>query len=103
MGAKIGMEVDVARLVELADQIGQREQRPLHRRGIAGIGPEVAVALFVGRKQRRAAGKVEDQVTFADDAITRSVEGESPARRDGHRRMAVDLEREGAEMAPRVR
>jgi hypothetical protein len=75
MGAKIGMEVDVAWLVELADQVGQGEQRPLHRRGIAGIGPEIAVALRMRREQRRAAGKVEDQVAFAGDAVARPPEG----------------------------
>src|SRR3546814_721943 len=61
MGADLAAVLHVARLVELADEVGDLEERALHRRRVAGIGAEVAVALLRRREQRLAAGEVEDR------------------------------------------
>ena len=102
MGAELGSEVDEARLVELADEIGRLPERLRDRRPVAGVGADIAVAQLVGGKERRAAREVEDDVGAGDRAVPRRAEPERAAR-GGHRRgEVVDGELEGAEMALRV-
>ena len=99
MGAELGLELDVARLLELADQIGQIEQRALDRRGIAGVGLEIAVALGVRREQGRCAAEIEDQIEAGRDPVPRPLEGERIARRGDRLGKAVEGQLERAEMA----
>src|SRR3546814_10243531 len=81
MRADAGVVGDVTRLLELADQIAEVEQRALHGGRIPGIGIEIAVA-FLGRgEQRRAAGKVQYQVAGRDRIVPRRLESERGARR----------------------
>ena len=53
------------------------------------------------RKERRAAGQVEDQVAARHGTVARPLELEEPARRRVRRRIAVDDDLEPAEMALR--
>ena len=55
MGAQIGGEIDVTRLVEAADKVARLENRAQHRSGISGIGPQITVAQIGSRKQWSAA------------------------------------------------
>ena len=48
MGAQVIGEIDVARLVEIPDEIARAQHRPQHRRRIAGISAQIAVAQVVG-------------------------------------------------------
>ena len=100
MGAEIGIEVHIDRFLELADQIGDFEQRLLHRRRIARVGPEIAVALFRRRKQRLSARDVEDDVVAELDAVLGDIELEAAPRRRARRRPTVDGDLVSAEMAP---
>src|SRR5438876_9162619 len=99
MGAQRRGKIDVARLVELADEIDQIEQRALHRRWIARVGSEIAVAALRRREQRRSTRQVEDQVAARGRAVTRRLEFKGAARRDDRRGVIVDRDLEGAEMA----
>ena len=49
MRAQIGGEGDVARLVEGTDEVARFEYRTQHRRRVAGIGTQIAVAQ-IGRE-----------------------------------------------------
>src|SRR5438552_100486 len=94
MGAQRRGKIDVARLVELADEVDQIEQRALHRRRIAGVGSEIAVAALRRREQRRSTRQVEDQVAARGRAVARRVECEGGALADvgeGDRRFRVIL------------
>ena len=71
MRAQIFGECNVARLVEGADEIARLEHRAQHRGGIARIGAQIAVAQIGGRKQRRAAGKIEHDVAARRRAVAR--------------------------------
>ena len=62
-------EIDVARLVEGAGQVARLEQQPLDRGGIAGIGPQIAVAQFVAGDQRRAARQIDQNIGFGEGAV----------------------------------
>src|SRR3546814_16753382 len=89
MGADLAAVLHVARLVELADEVGDLEERALHRRRVAGIGAEVAVALLRRREQRLAAGEVENEVALGKGLVLRRVEAHNdaprPPRRPGTR------------------
>ncbi len=54
MGAQVGMEIDIARLVEGADEIGRLEQQLLYRDGIDRVGTQVTLAQVMGGDQRLA-------------------------------------------------
>ena len=82
MGAQIGGEIDIARLVETADEIARPQHRPQHRAGIARSGAQIAVAQVGGRKQRRTAGQIEDDVA-RDMAPFRGGPNASAARDEG--------------------
>ena len=99
MGAEVIGEIDVARLVEISDEIAGAQHRPEHRRRIAGVGAQIAVAKIGGGKQRRPAGEVEQDVAMRDRAIASRTERECAAR--GRRRcgIVIDGDLERAEMA----
>src|SRR3546814_10311707 len=99
MGADLAAVLHVARLVELADEVGDLEERALHRRRVAGIGAEVAVALLRRREQRLAAGEVENEVALGKGIVLRRVEAEHAAPRRQRRRVAVHGDAEAAEVA----
>ena len=56
MGAEVGSEGDVARLVEAADQIAGAQHRRERRGTVARVGPQIAVAQLAAGKQRCTAG-----------------------------------------------
>src|SRR3546814_13707484 len=93
MGADLAAVLHVARLVELADEVGDLEERALHRRRVAGIGAEVAVALLRRREQRLAAGAVEHEVALGTGIVLRRVEAEHAAPRRQRRRDAAQTGR----------
>src|SRR6185437_15397153 len=99
MRAQLDVEIDVTRLFELADQVGEREQSRLHRGGILGIGPQIAVAPLAAGEQRRAAAEIENQVAAGLGAIARRFEAERRSRRWNVRSIIVDNDFERAEMA----
>ena len=67
------MEIDITRLLEFADEINRREQDPLHGRGIAWIGTQIAVPFAAG-EQRRIAAQVDDQVASCAGAVAAGLE-----------------------------
>ena len=79
MRAQVLAEIDVARLVEVADEIARLEHGAQDRRRIAGIGAQIAVAQIGGRKQRRAAGQIDQDV--AARRAHRCAPGRTAARR----------------------
>jgi hypothetical protein len=81
MGAEPGVVLDIARLVEGADEMGGVHHRPRHRRRMGGIGTEVARAQLVAREERPGAAQVEDDVGLRGRAIGRRAEVETRARR----------------------
>ena len=99
MGAEIGLEIDIEGLFEFADHIGEIEKCPLHGGRIAGVRPEIAVPLFVGRKERGTARKIENEIGLRGDAVLRLTKGQIWPRRHLHRGEAVDRELEAPEMA----
>ncbi len=102
MGAEISGEIDEAGLVELADQVGRLPDRLGERGAVARIDPDVAVAQFVRRKERRASGEVEHDVAMRDGTVPRRAEAQPVAGgRQGCRKI-VDDKLEGTEMAARI-
>src|SRR5262249_49118178 len=101
MGAEIGRERDIARLGEPADEITGAQDGIKHRRAVARIGPDVAVAQIGGRKERRAARHVKQDVATRAGAVPRLSELESAARRRQGQSIVVDGDLEGAEIARR--
>ena len=102
MRAEPRIEIDVARLVELADESRRLGQGALHGGGIARIRAQIADAQRMSREKRRAAGQVDDDVAGRDRAIARRAEFQPGARRGRGLREIVDREFEGAEMSLRA-
>ena len=98
MGAKVFGEGDVARLVEGADEIARFQHRAHDRRRVARIGSHIAVAQVGGRKQRRGARKVENDVATGGRAVAPRPEHELAARGRHRFRVVVDDDVKGAEM-----
>ncbi len=99
MRAQILGVSNVARLVEAAGEIARFEHRAQYRRRIARIGAQIAVAQVGGRKQRRAAGKIDQYVAARLRIVARLAKRERVARGRAGRGVVVDGEIEGAEMA----
>ena len=75
------------------------EQRALHRQGIAGIGPEIAVALVVRGHERRAAREIDHDVAFGPcPVLERGEDARAPPGR-GQLREAIDAQGEAPERA----
>ena len=98
MRAELGRERDVARLLELADQLHRVEQRALHVGGVPWVGPQVAVALGVRREQRRAAGEVHHQVGLELARLLAGAQAQKLARRRASRCQPAHPEPERAQM-----
>src|SRR5947209_19930892 len=99
MGAKIGMEINETRLVELADEMACLEQYALDRRRIARVGAQIPASQIVRSEQRRAAGKIEDEIAARCRSIASRTKNEARLRRRRGNRVIVDAQLEGAEMA----
>ena len=93
------VKVDVARLVEGADEIARLQHGAEHGSRVAGIGAQIAVAQVGGGKQRRAAGQIEHQIALRLRAVARRPECQRAARRGRGLRIVVDGHFERAEMA----
>ena len=98
MCTDIRVIIDVARLLEFADQVADLEQALLHLGGIARVWPEVAVAPLVRRKQRSIPGQVQDKVALAEGVVLWRLVGQDELGRGQGRGVAVDVDAEGAEM-----
>src|SRR3546814_20362712 len=76
MGAEGGGEVDVARLVELPDEVRGLPDRGGDGGAVPRIGPEIAVAQFVRREERRPAGKLDHQGAMRHSTVARRPEAQ---------------------------
>jgi len=74
MGAKLGIEGDVARLVEAADEVACAQHGSEHGAGIPRIGAQIAVPQISGGEKRRAAREVEHNITARCCIVTRRSE-----------------------------
>src|SRR3546814_13043771 len=92
MGAEVGGKVDITRPVELTDEIRGLPHRVGDGGAVTRIDPEIAVAQFVGWKERRAAGEVENEVTTGYGDVARRSEPHAHAR--GRRRQGASSERQ---------
>ena len=99
MCAQILGKIDVARLVEGAGEIARLEHGAQHRRRIARIGAQIAVAQVGSGKQRRAARQVEHDVAARRRAVARWPKRQFPARRRIGRGIIVHRQFESAEIA----
>ena len=70
-----------------------------HGGGIARVGAQITVAQIGGRKQRRAAGKIDHDVAARRRTVARRPEYEFAARGRIGRGIVVDRQFEGAEIA----
>ena len=102
MRAQRGVVGDVARLLESADEIARPENGLQHRRGIAGIGAQIAVAQIGGGEECRAAGQVKDDVAARPRVIARWPEYQRAAGRGGRLREIVDRHLERADVTAGV-
>ena len=64
MSTQIGGKIDVAELIEFPDETGGLGDRGSEAGAVSRIGPEIAGAQFVGRKQGSVARKVENYFRF---------------------------------------
>src|SRR5262245_62584804 len=80
MGAQVGAEMNVTRLVERTDEIARLHDRSQHCGSVAWIGTQIAFAQIGGCKQRRAARKVEHDVAARQCTVLACSEAERRAR-----------------------
>ena len=80
VSAQPGFKIDVARLLEGADEIARLENSLQHRRWIAGIRAQIAVAQIGSGKQRGATGQIKDDVAGRAGVVARGPEGQYAAR-----------------------
>ena len=102
VGADAGVVAHVEGLLEFADEVRHLEHGPRHRRRMARVDVQVAVAALRVGKQRRSTRHVEDDVASGARAVARHHELQRALGRRQHRRVAVDLDLEGAEVADGV-
>src|SRR6266849_6671614 len=102
MGAEFRGEIDVSRLVEASDEIARLEHGAQHRRRLARIGAQLAVAQVMRREKWRASRHIEQQVATRGQTVAGSLESEGVARGGARHRIIVDGEFERAEMTPGV-
>ena len=74
MRAQIGVEIDVARLVERAAQIARLEDSAQHRRRIGRVGAQITVAQVGGREQRRVTRQIDQDIAARHRAVARRSE-----------------------------
>ena len=98
--AQLGLEPDVARLLELADERRRLQEGGRHARRVARIRPQIAVALAVRGEQWRAACQVEHEVGLEQRRLRgRAQEAQTAARGGCGRGEAQDLGTERPEVA----
>ncbi len=76
MRAQLGVERDVTRLVEAADEIARREHGFQHRRAVGGIGTQVASAQIGCGEERCSTAKIEQDVALRDRAVAPGTEAQ---------------------------
>ncbi len=101
MGAEIGLEVDVARFVERADEVGGVVDRALHGCRVARVGTKVAGAQIVSGEKRRAACQVQNDIAFRHGPVSRGAESQGCARRRRGQGEIVDGQLKAAKAAGR--
>ena len=99
--ANAGVVGHVARLLELADEVGDLEHGARHRRRVVRIDVQVPVPTLVA-EQPRAAEEVENEIALRFGAVAGHGEVEAGARGRQHRCVAIDLDLEGADVAARA-
>ena len=99
MGAELCGEIDVFRLVEVADEVACLEHRTQHRGRVPRIGAEIAVAQVMRGKKRFPPERSSTMSQREVSAVARSLEDERIARGGAGGRIVVDRQLEGAEMA----
>ncbi len=102
MGAEIGLEIDVARLVERADEVRRLEGELGDRRRRTGVRAEIARAQIVRGKEWLAAGEVDQDVAAGGEPIAHAAEAPFAAGRGRGLSVAVDRDLESAEPAARL-
>jgi hypothetical protein len=98
MGAQSGVEGDIARLLESADEVACFENRPQHRGGIAGIGAQITVTQIGRQEKRWAAGQIKNDIAIRLGIVARRPEHQRAARGRRGLREIVDHKLERAEM-----
>jgi hypothetical protein len=102
MGAQLFAELHIAWFLKLADQLHGLEQDPLHGERIVRGGPQISVAPFVGRKEWRVAGQVDEDIAARGRPVARRLELEAGARGGAQRREAVDENLEVSQVTRRL-
>src|ERR1700730_8579588 len=102
MRAQPGLEGNIARLLERADEVARPETRPQHRCGIAGIGAQIAIAQIGRREKRSAASQIQNDIAVRTGLVARRPKYQLAPR--GWRGVGeiVDHELECAEMTPGI-
>src|ERR1700742_4748557 len=99
MDADVCGEIDIFRLVEVADKVARLKYCTQHRGRISRIDAEITVAQVVRREERRSSGQIKDDVAARSQAVTGSLEDKRVARGGAGRGVVIDSELERAQMS----
>ncbi len=102
VGADAGVVADIERLLEFADEIRGFKQARAMAAGFGRIGAEVAVAAGCASANRAVPPDMSRMMSQVERAPLRAARTRGRARGGQHRRIAVDLDLEGAETAGRL-
>src|SRR3954453_1095118 len=98
MRAQRCIEADVSGFLERTREVSCLEDRLQHRGSIAGIDAQIAVTKIGRRKQRRSAGKIQDDIATELCAVARRSVPQVTAQRGLRRGKVIDDQSESAEM-----
>src|SRR3981081_1545493 len=102
MGTQRGVERDVTRFLENADEVARFKDRLQYCSAAAGIGAQIAVAQIGRGEKRRSASQIENDIAVGPRVVARRPEHQRGARGWRSLREIVDCELERAEMAPGI-
>src|ERR1700731_3344791 len=102
MGTQRGVEGDVTRFLESADEVARFKDRLQYCSAAAGIGAQVAVAQIGRGEKRRSASQIENDIAVRPRIVARRPEKQCGARGWRSLREIVDCELERAEMTPGI-